>query len=101
MKKLFNKSIKRILCLLIILSVTLTFVSVSAQTDTEKRLEIDDFRDITTANVERILSTESYKITSVNPETLRIPDTIPSALTSKLEKLLNDAEHVGLFNNNL
>lgn len=93
MKKLFNKSIKRILCLLIILSVTLTFVSVSAQTDTEKRLEIDDFRDITTANVERILSTESYKITSVNPETLRIPDTIPSALTSKLEKLLNDAPY--------
>ncbi len=58
-----------------------------------KRLEIDDFRDITTRNVNKIMSTGSYKITDVPSSSLKIPDMIPDNLTNKLENLLDDAPY--------
>lgn len=67
--------------------------SVVEESSEAKKLEIDRFRDITTANVNRIISTGSYKITSVPPESLKLPDSIPSELTDKLEKLLDDAPY--------
>ncbi|MBE6648625.1 MAG: serine hydrolase [Ruminococcaceae bacterium] len=90
-----KKTALRLLCLLTVFATLVFSLGASAeeQPTQPKRLEIDDFRDITTANVERILSTGSYKITDVPPETLTLPDNIPTDLTEKLEKILDDAPY--------
>ncbi len=94
-----NKAFKQLICLITVfslLAVSLTAsaeeVSVDSSTQT-KRFEIDDFRDITTANVERIMSTGSYKITDVDPNSLTLPDSIPRELTDKLESTLNGSAY--------
>ena len=89
-----KNAFRRLICLFLVLVISTVSLSASAEnTDGTKRLEIDDFRDITTANVERIMSSGSYKITDVDPKTLSIPDKIPTELTDKLEKLLNNSAY--------
>lgn len=88
-----KKSVKRLLCLVMVFVLLSVSISASAEDESQtKRFEIDDFRDITTANVERIMATESYKITDVDPSTLSIPE-IPKELTDKLESTLNGSAY--------
>jgi beta-lactamase class A len=75
-------------------SFTASAEEVSTEGDSQtKRFEIDDFRDITTANVNRIMSSGSYKITDVPSSSLSLPDNIPTELTDKLESLLNSSAY--------
>ncbi len=89
-----KNSILRLICLVAVFSILAFSFTASAEDETQtKRLEIDRFRDITTENVNRILSSESYKITDVPSSSLKLPDSIPSELTDKLESLLNNSAY--------
>jgi beta-lactamase class A len=84
--------------LLVVFAVLAFSVSASAEGENDsatetKKFEIDGFREITMANVNRIMSTGSYKITDVPSESLTLPDNIPSELTGKLESVLNNAPY--------
>jgi len=92
-----NNTFKRLLCLFTVFALVVFSVSASAENSSEdipqKRFEIDDFRDITTANVNRILSSGSYKITDVPSSSLKLPDNIPTELTDNLENILDKSAY--------